>query len=126
MYYKILLAKLTLQCRLETRTLYSQVITAEKNIYFPKPFYSFGSHSGKSVLYLSLIFFFRKGGAFLHALPFKHSWWFYFQLKIFRLVTDVLILSTETEWKFFYYTLNSFKTFTDYCLNASLCYQPSV
>lgn len=38
-----------------------------------------------------------------------------FNSKFFRLVTDVLIISTETEWKFFYYTLNSFKTtFTDY------------
>lgn len=128
-YYKILLAKLTLffngGLKHEHYILRSSL--QKKRIYFPKPFYSFGSRSGKSVLYLSLIFFFRKGGALLHALPFKHSWWFYFQLRIFRLVTDVLILSTEIEWKFFYYTLNSFKTFTDYwTLNANLHYQPSV
>lgn len=48
-----------------------------------------------SVLYLSLIFIYRKGGALLHDLPFRHSRWFYFQLKIFELVTDVLIPLTE-------------------------------
>lgn len=78
----------------------------QRKIYFPKSSCSFGSHSGKTALYLSLIFLFKKGGAFLHALPFKHSWWFYFQLKMFKLVADVLILLTEIEGIFFCYILN--------------------
>lgn len=85
--------------------LYSQVIITEKH-FFLNPFVPLYNTSGKTALYLPLIFLLKKGGAFLHALPFKHSWWFYFQLKIFKLVTDVLILLTETEGKFSYYILN--------------------
>lgn len=77
-----------------------------RKMYFLNPLAPLDHTAVKTALYLSLIFFFKKGGTFLHALPFKHSWWFYFQLKIFKLVTDVLILLTETEGKFFYCILN--------------------
>lgn len=80
--------------------------SSQKNIFFLNPLAVLDHTAVKTALYLFFIFLFKKGGVFLCALPFKHSWWFYFQLKIVKLVTDVLILLTETEGNFFYCILN--------------------
>lgn len=128
MYYKILLAKLPvfLQGKHETWTLYFQVSTTEKYIFLNS--LALLDHTTENTaLCLSSILLFKKGGAFLPALPFKHSWWFYFQLKIFVLVTDVLILLTEMGQIFLYILNKFFKLLLHHwTLSPSLCYQPSL